>query len=163
MIAGGAYAGKRRYLRSRESHVHWHSAYDGKQWSDWQTAWEQAIATSSILVLEGLELWIAEALKQGHSADAVRKEYRAVLHELKQLEDVRREEANDSASHDHHVAILMLEMGRGIVPMQANERALRDTAGWLQQDAASLSSEAVYIWHGLPRVMKQTLVNPELD
>lgn len=158
-ITGGAYSGKRQYLRSRETRLFWHSAYEGKRLEDWQSSWMQARAASAAIVLEGWELWIADDLGNGQSPTAIREAYNAVLLQLKQAETEARMHAHAGASTAHLAALLMLEMGRGIVPLLPDERSLRDTAGWLLQDAAAMSEEAVYIWHGLSRVMKRALVD----
>ncbi|GIQ67737.1 adenosylcobinamide kinase [Xylanibacillus composti] len=163
LISGGAYAGKRRYLRSRESNLHWHSAYEGMRLAEWQQAWHSASDAAAVLVLEGWEQWIADELQQGKSPAVVRKEYGELLQRLKQLEASELGEAAADMSSGHRVVLLMLEIGRGIVPVLPLERALRDAAGWLQQDAAASCGEAVYIWHGLAKVMKPVLGEPQLD
>ena len=48
----------------------------------------------------------------------------------------------------------MLEMGKGIVPLQKKDRRLRDIIGWIAQDAAQLSDQVVYVWNGLSRSLK---------
>lgn len=60
-----------------------------------------------------------------------------------------REMLDGEASRNKQVILIMLEMGKGIVPKEAEDCQLRDLAGWIQQDAVSLSKEVHYVWHGV--------------
>lgn len=116
----------------------WLSAYEGKNCWDWETEWKK----ESTLVLEGWEQWIKAALKA--DMDHCRLQIRHLFQELKQAEKVTQ----------HSIVLIMLEMGRGIVPMCKEERALRDMCGWALQDASAEADQVVYVWHGLSRVLK---------
>ncbi|UOK56224.1 bifunctional adenosylcobinamide kinase/adenosylcobinamide-phosphate guanylyltransferase [Bacillus sp. OVS6] len=48
----------------------------------------------------------------------------------------------------------MLETGKGIVPISAEERRMRDLLGWIQQDAAALCNDVYHVWHGMARKIK---------
>ena len=50
-----------------------------------------------------------------------------------------------------NAALIMIatEVGRGIVPMQPEQRRLRDLNGWFTQDATAQASHVWYVRHGL--------------
>ncbi|WP_230500166.1 bifunctional adenosylcobinamide kinase/adenosylcobinamide-phosphate guanylyltransferase [Sutcliffiella rhizosphaerae] len=113
----------------------WFSAYESQAVDGWKDSWEKG----SNLVLEGWEIWLEEALKVENDDFIVRKKFLALLKELAQAEMER----------EGRVILIMLEVGRGIVPVEAHLRRLRDLSGWLTQDAASQCEEVHYIWHGI--------------
>lgn len=142
LIIGGAYSGKRAIVNNQFDAIDlsWLSSYEKSSISSWKEAWQQ----DTHLVLEGWENWLREDVRSSTSLKDLRKRYNQMFRELIKEERLR----------DKHVMLIMLEMGKGIVPLQAEDRRLRDLAGWLQQDAASLSEEVLYVWHGLSRRMK---------
>lgn len=150
LISGGAYSGKRRIVRSALGQTDrlllW-SAYDGKRLEEATKEWKQA--KEQVLVLEGWERWVEAELAGRRSSVEVRAGFRQSLEEWARLEQEVR-----SSDTEHRVILIMLEIGRGIVPIERERRELRDACGWLLQDAAELSNEVWYAWHGLHRVMK---------
>ena len=52
------------------------------------------------------------------------------------------------------IVLIIPEVGRGIVPMDARERQLRDLAGWLAQDASAACTAVWYVRHGLVMALK---------
>lgn len=52
------------------------------------------------------------------------------------------------------IIIVTNELGQGIVPADAETRAFRDQAGWLNQDLASAADAVVLVSCGLPIVLK---------
>jgi adenosylcobinamide kinase/adenosylcobinamide-phosphate guanylyltransferase len=140
LVVGGAYSGKRRIVRQKVGHFSWISAYTGDSLECWKSEWYD----NTSLVLEGWEKWLAVDLKQGMLLDEVRQKYSSLLW------SIRSEELKRSSN----VLLIMLEVGRGIVPMNEEERNLRDVAGWLLQDATKQAEEVVYVWHGLTQTLK---------
>ncbi|MCR6109856.1 bifunctional adenosylcobinamide kinase/adenosylcobinamide-phosphate guanylyltransferase [Bacillus sp. A301a_S52] len=142
-IIGGAYSGKRQAVRELHpsEKLSWVSAYEGAQLNQWRAMWEE----QTLLVLEGWEVWLRDEIVSGMpQLDVIRENYRNTL-EVVCTEEKRR---------NGQVIVIMLEMGRGIVPISEADRALRDVCGWLQQDAAKLADDMRYIWHGLERKIK---------
>lgn len=137
LFIGGAYAGKRAAVRERFALPHWHSAYDGEGLE----AWRIKVATGRCLVLEGWEWWLEARLTAEPDDDRLRGCM------VDELESIRRSES----THGMEIVLIMLEMGRGIVPLDADDRRLRDLAGWLAQDAATRSEKVWYVWNGLTR------------
>lgn len=156
LFIGGAFAGKRAAVRARFDAIAWHSAYRGAALAEWPV--RQAAGTT--LVLEGWEVWLATALREAsdlsevHGSEARGPDIgsddrlrQAFVAELEALKTAERE-------HDMQIVLVMLEMGRGIVPLAAHDRRLRDLAGWLTQDAAARSEQVWYVWNGLVECLK---------
>lgn len=142
LVVGGAYAGKRSIVRQRVQ-VHsytWLSAYNEDSWEDWNMMWNE----NTTLIIEGWEKWIEVALKQDLTLDEIRDKFGRFLRTLSIVEKERR----------NQVVLIMLEIGRGIVPINEEDRKLRDIAGWLLQDAAKQACEVTYVWHGLQKKLK---------
>jgi adenosylcobinamide kinase/adenosylcobinamide-phosphate guanylyltransferase len=140
LVVGGAYAGKRKIVRQKVDRISWVSSYTGDSLENWKSEWSD----DTSLVLEGWERWLAEDLKQGMLLDQVREKYSSMLLTIRAEEHRRKS----------NVLFIMLEMGRGIVPMNEEERKLRDVSGWLLQDASEHAEEVTYVWHGLSQTLK---------
>jgi adenosylcobinamide kinase/adenosylcobinamide-phosphate guanylyltransferase len=140
LVVGGAYAGKRRIVRQKISDFSWISAYMGDSTQSWQTKWH----ANTCLVLEGWEKWIEADMQQGLLPDQIRQQYASLLRSL----------SGEEQKCKNKVILIMLEVGRGIVPINEEERKVRDIAGWLLQDAATQADEVVYVWHGLTQTLK---------
>ncbi|UAL45517.1 bifunctional adenosylcobinamide kinase/adenosylcobinamide-phosphate guanylyltransferase [Sutcliffiella horikoshii] len=141
LIIGGAFSGKRSTVRTLHSEeLSWVSAYDEHSMTDWKSQWE----SDTSLVLEGWEQWIMNALPLEQDDDSIRQFFYSFLLELKEEERKR----------GKGIVLIMLEMGRGIVPVEKQERRLRDLAGWFSQDAAKLADEVYYVWHGMKEQLK---------
>lgn len=140
LFIGGAYAGKRAEVRHRFDNLVWHSAYDEMALEDWRAS----MLPGATLVVEGWECWLAAALAESDDDDLIRRHFAEALGSLARAE----------RDHGLQVVLIMLEMGRGIVPLDARERRLRDLAGWLAQDAASIVERVWYVWNGLARRLR---------
>lgn len=147
LIIGGAYAGKRKVARERfdGNRLSWLCSYEGDSLWNWHSFWLE----DSVLVLEGFENWLMDEIRaaaddRGSAADRIRSSFNEFFHTL-MLEEEHRGQS---------VCLIMLEMGRGIVPVEEEDRLLRDLNGWIQQDAATLSDDVYYVWHGLAKKLK---------
>lgn len=140
LYIGGACAGKRNAVKNRFEKVSWLSSYNGGLLSDWEGIWKD----NSNLVLEGWENWILESVN-AKSTDDIRQHYRFILQKLLEEENKRKQA----------VVLIMLEIGKGVVPMDETNRKWRDISGWVQQDAAQLATEVVQVWHGLEKTLKK--------
>ena len=98
----------------------------------------------SFLVFEGFEKSIEKEMASGKSMEETAELFRVFIRTL-----ARYEKESDST-----VVLVMLEMGRGIVPLEKKDRELRDAAGWILQEAAMNADEVLYVWHGLARRIK---------
>lgn len=50
---------------------------------------------------------------------------------------------------DVYPVLILQEMGQGLVPMEAEDRRVRDENGRIAQKAVQKASKAEYVWHGL--------------
>ena len=131
VVIGGAYSGKRKYVREQCPEGRWFSAYDGCRLED-----SKGIGKGQTIILEGFEVWLEELIRSEKDDDDI-------LRLMK-----------DTIASLHDPVLIMLEVGRGIVPVKKEDRRLRDLMGWLQQHSVGQADRAVYIWHGLARAMK---------
>ncbi|REB06126.1 hypothetical protein DVB69_13370 [Sporosarcina sp. BI001-red] len=53
-----------------------------------------------------------------------------------------------------NITLIITDIGRGIVPMEARERALRDACGRLNQHLMKEAAEVTRIWYGIPQKLK---------
>ena len=53
------------------------------------------------------------------------------------------------------VIFILTDIGRGIVPMDAEQRALRDACGRLYQQLIAQADEVTRIWYGLAQTLKK--------
>ena len=60
VIIGGAYSGKRNFVKSQTIDAEWFSAYDDKCISQ-----EIHFVENGAIVLEGFEVWISRFIKKG--------------------------------------------------------------------------------------------------
>ncbi|TFH88252.1 adenosylcobinamide kinase [Billgrantia azerbaijanica] len=140
LFIGGACAGKGDAVSERFPGARWHRLAAGAPLDDWR-------ATASIavpLVVTGWTTWLEAALGDEPDDDRLRERLAAALDAL-----VSTERRGGST-----VVLILPEMGRGIVPMAASARRLRDLAGWLAQDAAERAEVVWYVRHGLVKRLK---------
>ncbi|MGR4067617.1 bifunctional adenosylcobinamide kinase/adenosylcobinamide-phosphate guanylyltransferase [Billgrantia sp. C5P2] len=135
LFIGGACAGKRCIVRQRFDAAVWHSAYAGCRLEAWHTA----AASSGCLVLEGWERWLAVRMANEPDDDGLRQAMAGELDALCEWE----------ARSGGEAVLILLEMGRGIVPLLPEQRRLRDLNGWLAQDAAARCERVWCVWHGM--------------
>lgn len=140
LVVGGAYSGKRKIVKQSCENIILHSAYNGDEFSKWQTSLKQ----NSTFIMEGWENWVEEQLISGKSIDEVKSFF---IEEIDKLCEVEK-------SLQFPFYFIMLEMGRGIVPMLEKNRNIRDVCGWILQYAANKAEEVYYCWHGLARKIK---------
>lgn len=145
LIIGGYCSGKRRFVGQLYSNARWISAYEGNGLADWPVE----SSTPSPMVIEGWERWIEADLIGAYDVKQLRAKYANLLDTYLAREQVSKQP----------VCLIMLEIGRGIVPIEAKQRALRDLNGWLSQDAAERCNEVFYAWNGLVRPIK-TMIEP---
>ncbi|WP_010629278.1 bifunctional adenosylcobinamide kinase/adenosylcobinamide-phosphate guanylyltransferase [Halomonas sp. KM-1] len=134
LFIGGACAGKRDAIRQHFDTPHWYSAHAGCRLEAWRSLTE-----TRCLVLEGWERWIGQRLADERSDDRLRQ---AMVRELDALRAWETEQGGQAV-------LILLEMGRGIVPLGRENRRLRDLNGWLAQDAAARCERVWYVWNGL--------------
>lgn len=130
IFIGGAYNGKheyvRRWLKEQELvDVEWYVGQFPKE------------PTSQTVVVSGLEEAIKPLLEKDEVSLALQ-----IAEQLQLLEK------------RHQVIIIATEIGRGIVPIDPQDRKLRDTLGRLYQQLFKTSEHITRIWYGLAEEIK---------
>lgn len=138
LFIGGSRAGKRYAVTQRFDIGHWHTADTALDVENEPGGLRQC------RVVDGWSHWIEVLLDQEPDDDCLRERLAARLDELLAWELSQRGE----------VVLIMLEMGRGIVPMDRAARRLRDLNGWLTQDAAGRCERVWYVWNGLVKSLR---------
>ncbi|CEP35719.1 MULTISPECIES: bifunctional adenosylcobinamide kinase/adenosylcobinamide-phosphate guanylyltransferase [unclassified Halomonas] len=139
LFIGGACAGKRDVVAARFLKANWWQLDAAKPFSDSQ----QALVADTPLVLTGVLEWLGAALERDDN-DALRQQWQSDMAALCQHAD----ELNAP------LIIIANEVGRGIVPMQPEQRRLRDLNGWFVQDATTQAEHVWYVRHGLVMAVK---------
>ncbi|MCM3709319.1 bifunctional adenosylcobinamide kinase/adenosylcobinamide-phosphate guanylyltransferase [Sporosarcina luteola] len=125
VIIGGSHNGKRDYVKRLLTDV-------PHLWVDC-SAGELEIPSGSKVVVDRIEHWLAQTPLP--EADAVE----LILNEI---------EGKD-------VIFILTDIGRGIVPMDAKQRRLRDACGRLYQRLIAEADEVTRIWYGLAQTLKK--------
>ncbi|WP_163574763.1 bifunctional adenosylcobinamide kinase/adenosylcobinamide-phosphate guanylyltransferase [Halomonas faecis] len=140
LFIGGACAGKCDAVSERFPAARWHRLEAGTRLPDWR----ETVVAEVPLVVTGWADWIEMALSDEPDDDRLREQLVAALEALVAVERER----------GTTVIVILPEMGRGIVPMAARLRRLRDLAGWLAQDTAERAEAVWYVRHGLVKSLK---------
>ncbi|WP_342559093.1 bifunctional adenosylcobinamide kinase/adenosylcobinamide-phosphate guanylyltransferase [Metasolibacillus sp. FSL K6-0083] len=126
---GGAYNGKRQYVRQHYKQQH---IFEGHLPEP--TAFRQ----QDVVILGRFE----EMVKR--LAHLTEDEIVAILMEKLQQLDAQAT-----------VVCICTDMGRGIVPLEREQRFLRDTCGRLYQAMFAYSEQVTRIWYGIPQIVKE--------
>ncbi|WP_102693126.1 bifunctional adenosylcobinamide kinase/adenosylcobinamide-phosphate guanylyltransferase [Rummeliibacillus pycnus] len=130
VFIGGAFNGKheyvRRWLKEKELiDVEWYIGQLPRE------------PTSKTVVVTGLENMIKPLLEQDELSLST-----TIVEQLQLL------------AKKHQIIIIATEMGRGIVPINPQDRQLRDTLGRLYQQLFAVSDHVTRIWYGLAEEIK---------
>lgn len=63
---------------------------------------------------------------------------------------------------EKEVYVIATEIGRGIVPMEASMRKLRDDVGRFYQQLFAVAESVTRIWYGIPQTIKGDVHNENL-
>ncbi len=141
LFIGGACAGKRDIVRSRFPGATWCHLAPGRPLD----VWRELAMPGTVLVVTGWLPWFEAALESETDDDALRL---VLVDQLRALLVAERQDLQE-------VVLILPEVGRGIVPMAARDRRLRDLVGRLGQEAAALAARAWYVRHGLVQRLGQ--------
>jgi len=139
LFIGGACAGKRDAVAARFPTANEWRLDAAKPFSDSQ----QELVADTPLVINGVLEWLGASLEHDDN-DALRQQWQSDIAALCQ-----RAEALNAP-----LIIIANEVGRGIVPMQPEQRRLRDLNGWFVQDATAQAEQVWYVRHGLVMPLK---------
>ncbi|QNI03335.1 bifunctional adenosylcobinamide kinase/adenosylcobinamide-phosphate guanylyltransferase [Halomonas sp. SH5A2] len=139
LFIGGACAGKRDAVTARFPDAVWCRLAPGQRLAECQ----QALVADTPLVITGVLEWLDAALAKAEN-DALRQQWQGDMTRLCQRADELKVP----------LIIIANEAGRGIVPMQPEQRRLRDLNGWFTQDATAQAEQVWYVRHGLVQLIK---------
>lgn len=139
LFIGGACAGKRDAVAARFPTANGWSLDTDKPFSDSQ----KTLIADTPLVITGVLEWLGASLEREDN-DTLRQQWQSDMAALCQ-----RAEALNAP-----LIIIAIEVGRGIVPMQPEQRRLRDLNGWFTQDATAQAEQVWYVRHGLVMPLK---------
>lgn len=132
-VTGGAFNGKRRWVRKMYPDAKWISAHEGELLLDALDS-----TNSSIVVLEGLETWIKDY-------SLSREEWKKIILDWEKWEQEK---------FGRQLVLIGTDIGKGIVPLEKENRNWRDLTGWLYQDIAAVSEKVDVIWYGINQTIK---------
>jgi len=121
---GGAHNGKRQYVRNLLQD-------EGQLHVQWIES-ELPTPGTNPVVIAGIENWLAKTNLS---------EEEAIAHIIKQ-----------TANRD--IIFILTDIGRGIVPIDAKQRNLRDVSGRLNQRLFAEADEVTRIWYGIAQIIK---------
>ena len=125
VIIGGAHNGKRTYVKTLLEEQGNYNV----QWLDG----ELPSPGSEGIVLAGIEKWL-EQCGLGEE-EAINR----VIHSVE----------------NRDVVLILTDIGRGIVPISAGQRELRDVCGRLYQRLLAEADEVTRIWYGVAKTIKK--------
>ncbi|WP_432363617.1 bifunctional adenosylcobinamide kinase/adenosylcobinamide-phosphate guanylyltransferase [Sporosarcina sp. UB5] len=125
VVIGGAYNGKRDYLKKMLADV-------PHEWVD-TSCGKLEIPAGGIVVIDRIEHWLAKTeLPEAEAVEFILKSIKG-----------------------KDVIFILTDIGRGIVPMDADMRALRDACGRLYQRLIAQADEVTRVWYGLAQTLKK--------
>lgn len=139
-VSGGAFQGKRKWVNAYYSLTHtphvWHCAYEQP------FPLPNDHENTFIVVLEGVEQWIRKRFipYTGREKEVIMS-YICAWGEWEKR-------------GDRTVIWIGCDIGQGIVPMDAHERAWRDAVGWTYQQLAHICGRVDYVWCGMNEQIK---------
>ncbi|MGE7622121.1 bifunctional adenosylcobinamide kinase/adenosylcobinamide-phosphate guanylyltransferase [Viridibacillus sp. NPDC096237] len=131
VFIGGAYNGKRDYVRN------WLEEQGKKDIAWLESELPMSAPEASTIVVSGLENVVAEHL--GVAEDTLASE---LLQRLQVL------------GTEKELIVIVTEMGRGVVPIDANTRKIRDVCGRFYQGLFKISPQITRIWYGIAETIK---------
>lgn len=139
-VTGGAFNGKRDWVREKYPDAVWLSAYRGDLLMGDMTE----NSANDIVVFEGLEVWVREILTE-KSLEESRIYFRNVWEGLHSWE---------KGKYNRRIVIIGTDITKGIVPIDREQRIWRDLTGWVYQDLAKKCESMHVIWYGISQTIK---------
>lgn len=101
---------------------------------------------SSVVILEGLELWIKKEINVELSPDLILDK------NIKKIEKWMEWEQNEE---NQRLVLIGTDISKGIVPMEKENRLHRDITGWLYQRLAARAERVDLVWYGISQTLKR--------
>ena len=140
VVTGGAYHGKSAWVKDFYNLDHgssWMSAYDKHPFP------RKITSSSPIVVLEGVEEWIRQAILSETMND--RYDAQSFIENWLSWE---------RETDKRRLIIIGTDISKGIVPVEREQRAWRDLTGWFFQELVLYCKRFDVIWYGIPKRLK---------
>ncbi|MGK0545028.1 bifunctional adenosylcobinamide kinase/adenosylcobinamide-phosphate guanylyltransferase [Halomonas cupida] len=128
VFLGGAHSGKHQRVAEQYPGARWCKAHE------WLSGSVDALGSAESLVVCDWLDWLTWALP-GASDQELQGQWRDAFTRLRSGPGPR--------------IVIVQEVGRGIVPVDPEQRRLRDLMGWLGQDACQQADSVTLVRHGL--------------
>ncbi|RNF40048.1 bifunctional adenosylcobinamide kinase/adenosylcobinamide-phosphate guanylyltransferase [Planococcus salinus] len=135
IVFGGAFNGKRQYVK--------------EMLSSKETVWCEGKlpdAADQSVVIAGLEQWVKMQLERQMDEETIQQLVKKTVQSKKGQQQIW----------------ILTDMNRGIVPVDAIERKLRDVIGRIYQDLFKEAELVTRIWYGIPQLIKGADENEHL-
>lgn len=137
-ITGGAFNGKRAWVKKIYPNGYWHSAYKGDHIP------KEIPVSDNLLILEGIELWLRDLSMEYDSTQCL-KIWNNCLEQWMLWEN---------SQENRKLVIIATDITKGIVPMESENRLWRDVTGWAYQQLAAKAVKVDLIWYGINQPIK---------
>lgn len=139
-VTGGAFNGKAKWVKktygvTREDAA-WFSGYESEDF-------HIDFSTHSLIVIEGLENFVRQVIRENHSDPRERLE-----------KHLKTWVAWEKEANGCQLVLIGTDIGKGIVPMNKEDRMWRDYTGWFYQDITMMADQVDIIWYGLSHQLK---------
>lgn len=137
-ITGGAFNGKRAWVKKKYGTGNWLSAYNGAPIP------QEVMIEGDLLVFEGIEIWLKE-LAEKYDSNLCLEIWNSC-----QENWILWERANQNRK----LVVIGTDITKGIVPMESENRLWRDVTGWAYQQLAAKAEKVEIIWYGINQTIK---------
>ncbi|KMY52029.1 bifunctional adenosylcobinamide kinase/adenosylcobinamide-phosphate guanylyltransferase [Peribacillus loiseleuriae] len=138
-VTGGAYNGKRKWVRELHKQTQWVSAYHNHPLPVRSNDFVE-----KKIVLEGIEMWIKNDVESSDGSN-IRANWRTYVQTWYNWEQKQ---------EDRTIIMIGTDISKGIVPVNKQDRIWRDITGWVYQDLSVISNHVDVIWYGLNQQLK---------
>lgn len=136
-VTGGAFNGKRAWVKSKLKGTDylWFSSYESIQMPDTE------LFTKDIVVLEGIEQWTKAVIDLEQPRNFWNEKLQ-IWHQWEKENSARQ------------IIIIGIDISKGIVPIEKENRVWRDLTGWIYQDTVAICQKVDVIWYGINQTIK---------
>lgn len=141
-VTGGAFHGKAKWVMDTYSASRkmegWCNLYDAVC-----PEAEEFKFKTSLVVIEGMEQLVKKVVQENKKGtrEVLKKNLQAWL-------------KWESEVPGRQLVLIGTDIGKGIVPMEEENRRWRDVSGWFFQDAAMAAEKVHVVWYGLEQTIK---------
>ncbi|OLO42624.1 hypothetical protein BTR23_01015 [Alkalihalophilus pseudofirmus] len=141
-VTGGAFNGKRSWVYShyKIDHIDEFVCYNGYE-EDVSVDELTQLPDRQVCVIFGMDT----VLKRFFLIDDGRAEFNLLLNHWIEWERMR---------NDRTLVLVGNDIGKGIVPIQKQDRIWRDLVGWCYQDIVKKATKVYRVWYGISEQLK---------